>query len=197
MVRETKYDQVHDAQKHFRLLTDAFSRPGKIVQLNDTDIKSPANLNVASALVGFSLLNNDVSFFSAKNQEEINQFFLVNCACYPSTPEKAEFIFINGDTPVSYIEAASEGEPEYPETGANIIADVVKICASNFEGAIAIEISGPGVKGKNRVYIKGISINILECLQEKNSEFPLGVDTIITDTQGNLVALPRSAKLHW
>jgi alpha-D-ribose 1-methylphosphonate 5-triphosphate synthase subunit PhnH len=197
MIRETNYDQIHDAQKHFRLIMDAFARPGKIIQLNDITINSPDNLNTASALVGLGLLNNDVKFFSSKNQEEINNFFLMNCSSYSTSPDKAEFIFLDGNSSTEYIEKALEGEPEYPENGASIIIDLESISATPVSGAVKLNLQGPGVDGQSTVYLKNISIDILKCLQEKNNEFPLGVDTILTDTDGNLIAIPRSSKISW
>jgi alpha-D-ribose 1-methylphosphonate 5-triphosphate synthase subunit PhnH len=160
-------------------------------------INPPDSLNTASALVGLSLLNNDVKFFSAKNPEKINNFFLINCSSYSASADKADFIFLNGDSSTEFIENALEGEPEYPENGASIIIDIKSISATPVSGAVQLNLQGPGVDGQSSVYLKDISIDILKCLQEKNDEFPLGVDTILTDTDGNLIAIPRSSKISW
>ena len=49
------YDQIFDAQKHYRALLQATARPGTIAQLNDAALDAPSQLNRATALIALAL----------------------------------------------------------------------------------------------------------------------------------------------
>ena len=51
MQRETAYDQVFDAQEHYRLLLDAMARPGTIYVLPRMSMTTPPGLTGAAALM--------------------------------------------------------------------------------------------------------------------------------------------------
>jgi alpha-D-ribose 1-methylphosphonate 5-triphosphate synthase subunit PhnH len=53
------------------------------------------------------------------------------------------------------------------------------------------------VDGEKRVYVRTISDTILESVKEKNSEYPLGIDVILTDHAGNIICIPRSNNFSW
>lgn len=61
MIRETVYDEIFDAQRHFRTVLDSMSRPGKINRFAPLALTTPEGLTRAAAYVGFALLNADVA----------------------------------------------------------------------------------------------------------------------------------------
>jgi len=56
------YDQIFDAQKHYRTLLQSAARPGTIGQLDDVALDVPSPLNRATALLSFSLFSGDTTF---------------------------------------------------------------------------------------------------------------------------------------
>jgi alpha-D-ribose 1-methylphosphonate 5-triphosphate synthase subunit PhnH len=225
MAKETVYDPIHDAQRHFRILLDATARPGKILRLDDVPINPPDDLYRASALIGFALLNADVGFYLDGKSKEAVDYFVVNTASYQTSASEADFLFISGEGCTSSLGSAKIGTPRYPEGGATIIVEVERICddalllggkvgcrpfpygktptspprsaRATFSDAMRLVLSGPGVPGEKVVYIRGLDLGILDEILEKNQEFPLGVDTIVTDKQDGFFCIPRTMKLSW
>ena len=111
--------------------------------------------------------------------------------------EKAEYIFISGNTSGTFIRNINKGELEYPENSATIIIDVEKIEKLPCDRSFEIVLKGPGVKSEETVYIKGITNEILEEIQIANSEYPLGIDVILSDSDGNILCIPRTNNFNW
>ncbi len=193
MRREVNYDEVFDAQHHFRLILDSMARPGKINNIPAIDILPPAGINKSSAIIALALLNTDASFLSVnENQQEITEYIALNTAAQPSSIGEADFIFTNGLQDAELIYAAKIGTLPYPENSATFVIDTEQIAKENFEGALQITLSGPGIETTDVVFVKGLNAALLDAVKEQNLEFPLGVDLILTDDNNNLLCIPRS-----
>lgn len=198
MIREINYDHLFESQKQYRTILDCMAKPGILATLN-ADINVPSEINKASVLVGFALMNSDVTFNNSYNQEEeINSYLFLNTSSSPAEASEADFIFISGTHKnTNAIDNAKQGLPEYPEHGAFVIIDTNKISETTLENGLKITLEGPGVKNTKEVYVEGLSSEILEALAEKNIEYPLGVDTIFTDKEGTILCMPRSNKFKY
>jgi alpha-D-ribose 1-methylphosphonate 5-triphosphate synthase subunit PhnH len=192
MIRELTYDPVFDAQTHFRLLMDSMARPGKLNVLNGVTIDPPALLNPASALVGLSLLNTDVSYYAAENADGIADYFVTNTASRPALVDVADFIFLRGNQDSETLIEAKIGTLSYPETNAFVVIDVETISAEPMPDSLALTLTGPGVKGETTVFVRGLNPDLLRTIRNKNAEYPLGLDTILTDSTGQICCIPRS-----
>ena len=197
MVKETVYDMVFDAQAHFRLLLDAMARPGSIRVLDDVAIVPPQGLHRVSALVGFALLNKDVTFHVVSDGSEVADYLMVNTASSVVSADEADFIFVKGHLRTPAILAAKVGSLRYPEEGATVIVEVEKISDVAFEGGVALTLSGPGVLDTKTIYVAGLDVAILADFVSQNMEFPMGIDMILTDGEDALSCVPRTAKLNW
>jgi alpha-D-ribose 1-methylphosphonate 5-triphosphate synthase subunit PhnH len=210
MQRETSYDPVFDAQSHYRLLLDSMARPGKINELPRLRLSLPAGtvLTEAAALVGFALLNADVSFFVDGNGADLAaQYLLVNTSARPAEAEEADFVFATGAASGVLVEAMKKGTLSYPEEGATLVASVSAL-ATEAQGLgpvtpgdpgdrLALTLKGPGVAGEKTFFVRGLSAGLLSALQQSNLEFPLGVDLVLADGDGHLAAIPRSSQIRW
>jgi alpha-D-ribose 1-methylphosphonate 5-triphosphate synthase subunit PhnH len=192
MIRELTYDPVFDAQMHFRLLMDSMARPGKRNTLNSVTIAPPASLNPASALTGLALLNADVTYFAAQNADEITDYFVTNTASRPASIDEADFVFLPGNHDAEFLQEAKIGTLSYPETNAFVVIDVEIISDEPITDALPITLVGPGVKGQITVFIRGLNPDLLLAIREKNAEYPLGLDTILTDRNDQILCIPRS-----
>jgi alpha-D-ribose 1-methylphosphonate 5-triphosphate synthase subunit PhnH len=190
MQKEITYHEVFDAQQHFRIILDCVSRPGKLGFLPDILTYSPGPINNASLLIGFALLNADVTFFT--REEEVAAYLALNTGSCISNVKKADFIFIGGEDEFTFLDEIKIGSLSYPEESATLIIDVEEIAGYYLTNAVSITLKGPGVKTEKSVFIRGISISLLEKVKEKNAEFPLGTDMIITDKKNVVVCIPRS-----
>jgi alpha-D-ribose 1-methylphosphonate 5-triphosphate synthase subunit PhnH len=195
MRREVIYDEVFDAQLQFRIIMDGMAHPGKIKELPSLDIHPPNQLNTGSALIGFALLNSDVSFHvSEENSTTVSSYIAMNTSAQPKAIESADFIFIRGYEEAVCIEEAKKGSLSYPEDSATFIVDVDQLSDEFFADAVKVSLSGPGVKTQNTFYVSGIHEELLNEVKNQNEEFPLGVDLMLTDKNCNLICIPRSSQ---
>lgn len=192
MIRELTYDPVFDAQTHFRLLMDSMARPGKLNTLNGVTITPPTSLNPASALVGLALLNADVTYYAAENAAVIADYFVTNTTSHPAPVELADFVFLRGNQASEALEDAKVGTLSYPETNAFVVIDVETISPEPMPDSLALTLIGPGVKGETTVFVRGLNPDLLLTIRQKNAEYPLGLDTILTDSTGQICCIPRS-----
>lgn len=196
MQKELLYDNVFDAQEHYRLLLDCMARPGEVRTLTAPVVHPPVGIHASAALVGFALLNADASFYAAgPGGEAVASYLRENTDGVPRDVSEADFIFMAGETAeaAALIDRVRVGTLPYPEGGATIVLSV----ASLEKGELTLLLSGPGVATENALYISGLHIDILEAVQQQNEEFPLGIDLILADPQGKIAAIPRSSRVRW
>lgn len=194
MVRESAYDEIFDAQFHFRQLLEAMSRPGKICKLEHSAINPPIDMHRGAALIGFALLNADVRFYHQGSAAEYLRF---NTSSELVAAADADFIFIKGTDTPQMIKAAKIGTDNYPETNATTIIEVLEINSATHDEGFHLSLSGPGVLGSKEVNIRGLHEDLLQEIRVKNEEFPLGVDCILVDKSGNICCFPRTCKIEW
>ncbi len=200
MIREAVYDEVFDAQKHFRSLLDSMSQPGKINRLDPVELATPPGLNRASALVAFALMDAD-STFAAVHLEGVEEYLKANTNARPSDIGHAHFLFAQGTEPPDFLEDADCGTLLYPDTGATVILQLQTVSAAPLTEAMRLTLEGPGIEGQATLFLRGLNPDLLLAIEARNAEFPLGLDTILTfaDELGapSLAALPRTTRVTW
>jgi alpha-D-ribose 1-methylphosphonate 5-triphosphate synthase subunit PhnH len=202
MHKEILYDDVFDAQQHYRLLLDCMARPGKINLMPEMELTAPAGIHAAGALVGLALLNADVSYYvEGAGAYEVGRYLLVNTAARPVEAGEADYIFVDGSSPAELLRQLKVGTLPYPEEGATVVAAVEGLAdsaeglADSAEG-LALQLSGPGVQGERILCVAGLDRSFFETLVEINGEFPLGIDVILTDKDRRVACIPRSTKIR-
>ncbi|TDX00833.1 alpha-D-ribose 1-methylphosphonate 5-triphosphate synthase subunit PhnH [Dinghuibacter silviterrae] len=216
------YDSVFDAQEHFRILLDCMARPGTVRVLPIAGLHPPEGLHPAAALVGFALLNADVSFFASPLWQD---YLRENTDAVASDAPDADFLFVGGALLVdgeaaALIAQARTGTLTYPEGGATVVVCVERVAVSVGAAAapaaaphpaastipaadaaptaaLVLSLTGPGIERVNELSVLGLTAEFLETLREQNREFPLGIDLILADAGGRIAAIPRSTKVQW
>lgn len=169
----------------FRGILQAMSRPGTIQQL-------PIGGDGPLQTLLSSLLDQEVSLAgidpaAADLAVEVAR----KTGCRITALEQADFLLAVGDSAAERLPVLKRGSSEYPETGATVIFLVDGI---NPEGG-AFSLSGPGVKDVVYPDFSGISDKVLPLLAEVNRDFPLGIDAVVLDRQGQLACIPRSTRI--
>ncbi len=191
-----KLDMVHDIQRVYRKVVDCMSKPGHINNICEEASRIDLDIDFynSTVVLMLMLLDPEVSFkiFSI-NEDKITK--LVNQLTYAKaeTVENANFIFVLRDTEEANIgkafERGYEGSLIDPHSSATIIIESGSITKDK-----DLILSGPGIKDKNYVTID-LPHNWIEKRSLKNTEYPLGVDTIIVDGDSNLLCLPRTTEI--
>ncbi len=202
MVRETAYDEVFDAQAHFRSLLDSTAQPGMINRLNPVQLNPPSGLNPATALIAFALMDSTSTFATVNvGQHESGGYIASNTNARHTEIDRAHFIFADGDESPDFLDSADCGTLLYPDTAATVVLQIADASKQPLVDALKLSLEGPGVNGTTALYVRGVSPDLLLALQARNAEFPLGLDTILTfvDASGNpcVAALPRTTRVSW
>lgn len=189
-------DLVHDTQKTYRKLLRCMSRPGVIESIKEQSEKIDFDISFyKSTLVNmYVLLDGEVTFnIVSINKEEITNF--VNQLTYAKATrlEEADFIFILNDADENSLgnayTRAKLGTLIDPHKSATIIAEVEKLSTDR-----KYCLKGPGIDDLCYVDIitKGLFVGERE---NKNIEYPLGIDTVFIDKEDQIMCLPRTTKI--
>lgn len=197
MTRETIYNDVYDAQRHFRVLLDTMARPGRINILPAVEVTPPASLSRGAAWIALSLLNSDVHFHVAEAHEDASAYLQANTGSRPAPAAEADFLFLHGTACAAALREARLGIPAYPEGGATAVVMVAALGRSSAQGGLALTLTGPGIEHQEQVCITGLSAELLEIRQERNGEFPLGLDFMFVTADGHVACLPRTTRVAW
>jgi alpha-D-ribose 1-methylphosphonate 5-triphosphate synthase subunit PhnH len=195
MQREIQYDEIFDAQEHYRLVLDSMARPGKINVMPRLELTTPQGIHAAGALVGFALLNSDVSFYvDGPSAEDVSLYLLVNTSAKPAEAEEADYVYLNGTASAEILYRLKTGTLPYPENSATAIVAVEELGG---ETGLVLTLSGPGVDGERQLSVAGIDTGLLEALVTINAEFPLGIDLVLSDPMGRIACIPRSSRVKF
>jgi alpha-D-ribose 1-methylphosphonate 5-triphosphate synthase subunit PhnH len=191
-------DIVHDLQSVYRKMVDSTSRPGLISDLRkeaalveDEDIKG---CTASLLLLALTLFDQEVSFKVFSNQADtvsktINQLTYAK----PTETKHADYLLILQDAEKGSLEEAiihaKPGTLKSPHSSAVVIVEVDSVTSGE-----ALLLKGPGIHTTELVHLD-IKDNWMESRQEKNKEYPLGVDLIFIDQNHQLLSLPRTTQI--
>lgn len=201
LVRESKYDEIFDAQRHFRVILDAMARPGKINTFPKLEIGAAEGISLGQAYVALSLLNADTEFCFSYESSLGAEYIIANTNAVKTALEQADFIFEDRPQTPHAVEVSKEGDPAYPETAATHVVTVDHLSdATNMPAGLLLELSGPGIEGKRNIRIDGPSEAWWNEIKLKNDEFPLGVDMMFVCDLPNgdvqIACIPRSSHIN-
>lgn len=171
--------QPQSQQAAFRQLLDAFSYPGRVVELESPGTDALA-LVLATLIDGSTTLADPHGLVSADDCRRLGAM--------PAAPERAQFVVLPADCSPAFRPAL--GTLESPEGGATLILRV-----DAFGTQDDLRLSGPGIEGETHLSIRGIDPAWWALRSSWNAAFPLGVDLILVAAR-QVVALPRTTRVH-
>lgn len=182
-----------DSQIVFRSILDGFSYPGKVIDLSFLKIDPCFGLNKACIGILFTLLDQEVSFTISPYTKEIEKYFFVHTQTKLENVKNADFVLSLGK--LSEIDEVKKGDLLYPERGATVIYIIEEMREEKRTDFLNLVLTGPGIKEKREISLKGIDKEEILKIKEVNNEFPLGVDFIFTDEKNKVFCLPRSTEV--
>ena len=190
-------DVVHDIQTVYRKLVTATSRPGTLVVLDREARTLDVEMECLSStiLLARTVLDPEVSFkVISKAEEAVSR--MINQLTYskPVDLPEADFIFILHDASEEQMKEALNkakvGNLLNPHESAMIILEVPDVTKGD-----SMILSGPGIQDESFLSLPNVSA-WLAARNEKNMEFPLGIDMYFVDQQDRLIALPRTTQIR-
>jgi alpha-D-ribose 1-methylphosphonate 5-triphosphate synthase subunit PhnH len=184
-------DPVHDLQAVFRELMSATASPGSVRDIG----KRAERIDIETILpkpllaVGLTLLDAETVFCLRSAERGSGEAELARMTSSRSgAVEEADYVFVigSGEEWARALSESRAGTLVDPQLGATLV-----VMAETIAEGGGLRLSGPGVE-------PGASLGIapggswLAARAEKNREYPLGVDMILIDPEGRIVALPRT-----
>jgi alpha-D-ribose 1-methylphosphonate 5-triphosphate synthase subunit PhnH len=192
---EAAFHKVFDTQYIYRQLLDAIARPGKICSLKSTNIQPPDGLSNWLTGIVFTLLDSETTFATLPANGKWNQYICLNTGAQEAVIADAEYIIVEGSANLPQIAESNCGHLLSPELGSSLLVMVNRVAESGV--GLRLTMSGPGIKGRNKLVIEGLSSDNLARIILLNQEYPLGVDVFFIDCSGRMAALPRSSVIQW
>jgi alpha-D-ribose 1-methylphosphonate 5-triphosphate synthase subunit PhnH len=186
---------VHDAQRVFRAVLEAMSRPGRIHNLPAAvlDPLETPSLGRATTAVLLTLLDAETRVWLHPSlRSDAARAYLQFHTGVQSMDEAAHagFAVIEADhaTP-SLWRALPCGSDAVPQDGATLIVEVPSLGQG-----LELSLGGPGVASVQTLRVGGLHAGFWQARRELESAFPLGIELILT-CGDRIVALPRSTRV--
>jgi alpha-D-ribose 1-methylphosphonate 5-triphosphate synthase subunit PhnH len=174
------------SQAVFRVLLESLARPGRVFQLPaESGAVGPGIVPLALAVIGSKVAVSGAPEWQAR--------ICRTTGASPVDIDEASLVAIYGMANAETISRLRRGCAAAPEDGAK----VGLACGALSEGGpgeTTIELTGPGVPGRRRLGVNGVSREVFEALRAANAIFPAGVDVWLVDERGRVAGLPRSAR---
>lgn len=196
------FDAVHDTQQIYRKLLDCMARPGKlnsiepfIQTLEHGDLFSKPLLSLA-----YTLVDREVSFHVISDKKEkIRKYIHWQTFSPYGELHEADYVFIGKQLDNNEIRGLMNevkvGTLEDPHLSATILIAVNALSEVPGDGW-KLRLSGPGIQSVREVYADGLPFVWIEERNKLNSEFPLGIDMILTTDTGEMMAIPRTTVIE-
>lgn len=187
-------DLVHDIQKVYRKVLDGMSRPGKIQDLSNEEVKVSLDVDCYrnTFLAILMVLDGEVKFNVLDEHNGLKEEIKSLTGAKYSNVYEADYIIATEECNNinEALKKAKVGTLIDPQKSATFFIEVNKL--SNDKEYI---LEGPGIKEKENLTIDS-NEEFIYTRNEINKEFPLGIDVILFDKYGKLVCLPRTTVIN-
>lgn len=187
---------VNYTQEIYRKMLDSASFPGKLNNIDNINIENNTKLLNGAIGIAITLLDQEVTFYIENyTQEDIKNIRALTMSNQVDYME-SDYIFLDINSELDILQIKI-GSFEYPDESATIIHQVNDLSIDYQTKYIKLDLSGPGIKSKNSIYIDGAKEEFIQRLSIINKDYPIGIDLILVDKKGELAFIPRSSKLSW
>lgn len=185
------------SQRSFRLLLEAFSRPGRLVDLasvaDDHDIE-PA------LLPALALADLEVTIFVIDTPERTDAVthLMERSTGATSAPHigMADMVIASGPIDAAHVVELRTGDAWQPEAGARLSMACTRLVADATGAELTVTVRGPGAGSGRTFGVDGVDPAVFDALRVANAEHPAGVDTWLIDRAGSCVGIPRSSQIE-
>jgi alpha-D-ribose 1-methylphosphonate 5-triphosphate synthase subunit PhnH len=185
-------DPVMSSQRIFRMLLDAMSSPGKVIN-SEVPLEAPTPLLATSAGICLTVLDRETPLWldAKADQPQVREYLRFHCGCRLADRAKnAQFALIADAQSVPPLEQFELGTDEEAERSATLI---IQVEALSSEGEL--KLTGPGIEAARRLHIAPLFPSFLQQVVLNQSLFPRGLDFVFASSS-QVVAIPRSTKIE-
>lgn len=185
-------DPVADAQKTFRAVLEAMSRPGTIVTAPALP-PAPAPLAASAAALLLALVDYETPLWldPAARQPAVLDYLRFHCGCpVVEQPDQAAFALVVDAATMPPLSAFHPGSDEYPDRSTTVIIQVPAL-----DGGERWRLKGPGIRDQAIFNASQLPAGFKGWVQDNHVLFPRGVDLLFA-APDQLAGLPRSTELE-
>ena len=189
MIREDV--ELHRAQRAFRSVLGAFARPGTVqsIELAPGNPARPAALDAALEAATRLFVDQAVTFCVADSDTDATTAYLTSETHARRAPLRdADFVVVparaDAQTAREAVAEACRGTLTSPEKGATVLMGGARLAV--------VALQGPGVERENRFAVD--RADWLRARDARGDEFPCGIEIVLVDPDGRVVAVPRSSR---
>jgi len=201
--RETVFDEVLDSQATFRALLDCMARPGTVAQLPLADYSAapPAFCPPALSILK-TLVDHRVSFSvaGASGRPDWIEYLRLNLSAPFQGVDAADYVLFDGAMYHDDFSRLKPGSLEFPESSATAVLAVAALfgarSAGDDPGSCYLSLSGPGVRDRETLSVRGFDPRYIEARARANRLFPIGVDLLLVDANRRVAGLPRTSHVE-
>lgn len=181
-------DPVTDAQVAFRLVLDATSHPGRIVELPaGLPATEDSGLSPAAAAFALTLLDFETPVWLDASLKHAAESLRFHCSApIVAHPNECRFAFSADVRTLPSLTSFDLGTPDFPERSTTLAIEVPDLA----KGA-GVNLRGPGIADTTSLRIDGIEPSFWVRRAELAGLFPLGIDLVFTNGR-RLCAVPRT-----
>ena len=203
MIREDV--ELHRAQRAFRSVLGAFARPGTVqsIELAPGNPARPAALDAALEAATRLFVDQAVTFCVADFETDATAAYLTSETHARRVPLRdADFVVVparaDAQTAREAVAEACRGTLTSPEKGATVLMGCARLAEVPEDGQVAepavhvVALRGPGVERENRFAVD--RADWLRARDARGDEFPCGIEIVLVDPDGRVVAVPRSSR---
>lgn len=190
------FDQpVHDAQRVFRAVLEALSRPGRVQTLPAQLLVplEPEGLGRATAAVLLTLLDAETRVWLHPSlQTDTTRAWLQFHTGVQQVDgaRRAAFVVTDADHAAPALWSELErGSDSVPQEGATLVVEVPSL-----EQGLALSLRGPGIESVQGLRVGDLHAGFWQARAALEADFPLGIELILTSGD-RLAALPRSTRV--
>lgn len=183
-------DPIHDAQKAFRALLSAMSRPGTIIELPQP-ATAPQPMGPALAAIALALLDDTTPVWldTTLSTDTVLQYLRFHSGVrVVSDPKQAAFGFCGTPQNLTDLRLFPHGDATYPDRSATLVLQLPSLT----DGP-RVTLTGPGIETAISVAPAGLPDWFWQAWNENTERYPLGIDVILADGR-SVIGLPRTTK---
>ena len=179
-------DEPHDAQRVFRAVLDAFSHPGRIVDI-PVALESPPPLNAAATAFLLTLVDRETPLWLAPQcaSEDVAAYVRFHTGA-PIVADRRGAVFAIANEPD--LSDLAIGTEAYPDRSATLLVQVPSL-----RGGPALTLRGPGIDGASSAAIDGLPPSFAGQWATNHALFPDRKSTRLNSSHTDISRMPSSA----
>jgi alpha-D-ribose 1-methylphosphonate 5-triphosphate synthase subunit PhnH len=183
-------EPVHDAQRIFRAVLDAMSRPARPLRLDDRyagldGFAGVVPKSLAAALLSLTDFETPV-WLEPTLRPGLEPLLRFHAGAALTTDPQGATFAVASATALPPLDAFAWGSAEYPDRSTTLL-----IVVEGFAGGESYIVTGPGIASPFPFAPLGLPPSFWRQRREMQAEFPCGVDCLLFD-RDSVAALPRT-----